>query len=199
MKNLLTLLSLSILLVSCGISKFGVLKKRYSRGYTLVGYSKIKEKSHARSNDLQEAAIKDFTENNDKDIIVANAKNELTTFSASDLNNKRHVAELPTTTKKSNNQIIKLLELPNKNSCFSIINKHQKTNFHANHNKKDNSDEMLIVLVILSLFPILSLIAIYLKDGKKITLNFWICLLLHFLFLYWLFALLRVLDIINLE
>jgi hypothetical protein len=68
-------------------------------------------------------------------------------------------------------------------------------------NKKAKSakkgDTNLIVLVILSLFPILALIAVYLHDGD-ITLNFWIDLILHFILLYWLFALLVVLDVIDL-
>ncbi len=54
-----------------------------------------------------------------------------------------------------------------------------------------------VLLVILALFPILALIAVYLKDGG-VTLNFWVTLLLHFVALYWLFALLVVLDVIDL-
>ncbi|MCC6251393.1 MAG: hypothetical protein IT238_02885 [Bacteroidia bacterium] len=56
-----------------------------------------------------------------------------------------------------------------------------------------------IVLVILSLFPILALIAIFLKDGRQITLNFWVDLILHLTVIgYLIFALLVVLDIVNL-
>ncbi|MBC7425728.1 MAG: hypothetical protein H7321_04250 [Bacteroidia bacterium] len=61
-----------------------------------------------------------------------------------------------------------------------------------------DSDANLILLVVLSLFPILCLIAVYLHDGD-ITTNFWITLLLHFLLLYWLYALLVVLDVIDLS
>lgn len=64
--------------------------------------------------------------------------------------------------------------------------------------KKSLSDTDTVILVILSLFPILALVAIYLKDGKSITMNFWIDLILHFIALYWLFAILVVLDVINL-
>ena len=66
------------------------------------------------------------------------------------------------------------------------------------HQKGTVEDSNLIVMVILSLFPITALIAIWLHDGRSITLNFWIDLLLHFFFLYWLLALLVVLDVINL-
>lgn len=65
--------------------------------------------------------------------------------------------------------------------------------------KKGGSDTNIIVLVILSLFPILCLIAVFLKDGKSITLNFWIDLLLHLTFIgEIIFALLVVLDVVNL-
>jgi hypothetical protein len=66
------------------------------------------------------------------------------------------------------------------------------------HQKGKAADTDLVIMVILSLFPILALIAIWLHDGKAITLNFWIDLILHFVLLYWLFALLVVLDVINL-
>ena len=63
-----------------------------------------------------------------------------------------------------------------------------------------DSDTNLIVLVILALFPILCLIAVYLHDGKNITTNFWVTLLLHLLiYVECIFAVLVVLDIINLN
>ncbi len=58
----------------------------------------------------------------------------------------------------------------------------------------------LIILIILCLFPFINLIAIYLKDSKSITLNFWITLILDILFFLpgIIFALLVVLDVVNL-
>jgi len=54
--------------------------------------------------------------------------------------------------------------------------------------------------VILSLFPILALIAMYMKDGNSITLNFWVDLLLHLTIIgYLVFALLVVFDIVDLS
>ncbi len=71
--------------------------------------------------------------------------------------------------------------------------------------KKPNSkggggDVDLIILVILCFFPFINLIAMYLKDGKSITLNFWIDLILDCLFFLpgIIFALLVVLDVVNL-
>lgn len=64
--------------------------------------------------------------------------------------------------------------------------------------KKVLDDANTILLVILSLFPILCLIAVYLKDGG-ITLNFWVDLLLHLTVIgAMIFAILVVLDIVNL-
>jgi len=70
----------------------------------------------------------------------------------------------------------------------------------AKSKKAGDSDTNLIVLVILCLFPFINLIAIYLKDSKSITLNFWITLILDFLFFLpgIIFALLVVLDVVNL-
>jgi len=65
---------------------------------------------------------------------------------------------------------------------------------------KPTFDTELLILVILSLFPILALIAIFMKEGKVITTNFWVDLVLHFTLIgYIIFALLVVLDIINLN
>ncbi|MDX2174377.1 MAG: YqaE/Pmp3 family membrane protein [Bacteroidota bacterium] len=66
--------------------------------------------------------------------------------------------------------------------------------------KKGDSDVDLIILVILCLFPFINLIAIYLKDSKSVTLNFWITLILDCLFFLpgIIFALLVVLDVVNL-
>lgn len=82
----------------------------------------------------------------------------------------------------------------------AYVKKNHSNAVASNHQKgKKGGDTELIVLVILSLFPILCLIAIYLKDGKNITLNFWIDLILHFtLFGEIIFALLVVLDVVNL-
>ncbi len=66
--------------------------------------------------------------------------------------------------------------------------------------KKGGGDVDLIILIILCLFPFINLIAIYLKDSKSITLNFWITLILDILFFLpgIIFALLVVLDVVNL-
>ncbi len=72
------------------------------------------------------------------------------------------------------------------NKVEEITNKPMDTN---------ESDTPTILLVILCLFPILALVAIYLHQGE-INSKFWIDLILHFLLLYWLYALLVVLDVL---
>lgn len=66
--------------------------------------------------------------------------------------------------------------------------------------KSSGGDTYLIIEIILCFFPFINLIAMYLKDGKRITLNFWIDLLLDILFILpgIIFALLVVLDVVNL-
>ncbi len=122
-----------------------------------------------------------ITTTNNAPIIVANAHTKVNTHNnvSSDL------------TASSNSKT----NFATKAAIKPVADKKENT---SNTQKKGSADTNLIILVILSLFPILALIAIYLKDGKKITLNFWVDLLLHFLFLYWLFALLVVLDVFSL-
>ncbi|MHB8261004.1 MAG: YqaE/Pmp3 family membrane protein [Bacteroidia bacterium] len=66
--------------------------------------------------------------------------------------------------------------------------------------KSSGGDTNLIIEIILCFFPFFNLIAMYLKDGKRITLNFWIDLILDCLFFFpgIIFALLVVLDVVNL-
>jgi len=60
------------------------------------------------------------------------------------------------------------------------------------------STGMLILYIILCLFPFINLIPVYLHDGKSVTMNFWVTLILDLLILGIIFALLVVLDVVNL-
>lgn len=98
-------------------------------------------------------------------------------------------------TNKTNNLASKGNSLTFKQKMVNAV----AANKIASASKSGASDSDLIIWVILSLFPILALIAIYLHDGKTITLNFWVDLILHLTIVgYFIFALLVVLDIINL-
>ncbi len=86
-------------------------------------------------------------------------------------------------------------EVANKKASSNI----QQKNKVAKQAKGGGSDTNLILMVILCLFPIICLIAVYLHDSKAITLNFWITLLLHLTIIgYVIFSLLVVLDVVNL-
>jgi uncharacterized membrane protein YqaE (UPF0057 family) len=62
------------------------------------------------------------------------------------------------------------------------------------------SDDEKILWIILCLFPFINLIPVYLHDGKKVTANFIVTLILDLLFFLpgIIFALLVVLDVVNL-
>lgn len=82
----------------------------------------------------------------------------------------------------------------------SVVLKHKQLVIAKQAQAKPTFDTELLILVILSLFPFLALIAVFMKDGNNITTNFWIDLLLHFTVIgYIIFALLVVFDIINLS
>lgn len=82
----------------------------------------------------------------------------------------------------------------------SVVLKHKQLVIAKHAQAKPTFDTELLILVILSLFPFLALIAVFMKDGNNITTNFWIDLLLHFTVIgYIIFALLVVFDIINLS
>lgn len=72
-----------------------------------------------------------------------------------------------------------------------------KIDLAATQKAAKKGDTHIVLLVILALFPILCLIAVYLHDSG-ITLNFWITLLLHLTIIgAMIFAVLVVLDIVD--
>lgn len=212
MKTTFTLLGLVtiVLLSSCGTSGVAVLKRKYNPGYCVDFGSKING-SHTNGVDSEKAekisknvsGIKDETaiENtNDVDFkdttqldynYPLTASNEKGIYLAPNKTQNFNFAKTATSTVVEEKIETKKESKFAKRIAVRLKNK-------MNNSKSKAMDDQTILLVILSLFPILALIAIYIKDGQTITTNFWIDLLLHFIFLYWLFALLVVLDVINL-
>lgn len=176
------------------------LKKRYSHGYRLLsGKNELKNKKITceanTSCELSKAEIhSNLNAPSDEILSAVNSENTNKTIMDYFTAKKHDVFQnyASNSTQDLNSGTFKTV------ARLHIEKKHNNSNALFHQNKKNDSDTELIILVILSLFPILSLIAVYLKDGKKITVNFWVTLILHFIFLYWLFALLRVLDVINL-
>ena len=188
----------SILVSSCTSQKNGLaIKRKYNKGYYIThNHKKNNEvtKQHPTNKTVAVAEEKKVAE---EKIEAPSVKASLSTISPKQVD----VEKTPKINELKHNTILvdtKTAIASTKSIKTKVI--HAAVNIEKKEKKSSSSDSdtQLIILVILCLFPILALVAIYLKDGKQITLNFWIDLLLHFLFLYWLFALLVVLDVINL-
>lgn len=187
-----------ILLSSCA-SKFSMQKRKYNKGF----YFASSKGNKSKSNEATQLAVKPSSL---KSKPVVNLPVESPSV-------QPEIAYTPThenTALKVNTTVTPKLSYTSQNVLVaSTINKPVVTN-HSFKKLSDNQVNMIksskksgganiIVLVILSLFPILCLIAVYLHDGKSITLNFWIDLLLHLTLIGMIiFALLVVLDVVNL-
>lgn len=205
MKKLVMITIPAILLSACSYNQV-FLKRKYTKG---IFIESIIAKKNIDSEKLSSSKFLSDTKHATGTSLIASNSNVAIT-----LNSKNTVAEHPSYIEAKVNKINK-----NKRTTFSLNYKNNqpltKTNYSISDaysdftnllnisafhtiKKSTASDDDKIIWIILSLFPVLALIAIYLHDGKKITANFWIDLILHFIFLYWLFALLVVLDVINL-
>ncbi|MEO6902115.1 MAG: hypothetical protein ABI315_03095 [Bacteroidia bacterium] len=212
MKTTLKLLALiSILTItSCGV-KDVVMKRKYNKGY-YVDINNNKQKANKNNIVEQPASASPITSVSEEQKltfeIAQQEQNQVTDADLTATADKTHPyiktkAPVDFSTKK--NQKTNTIKTDSKNNTV-VVKENFKTKIlkrivgkkiQSTANNKTTSANTLL-LVILSLFPILALIAIYIKDGNRITTNFWVDLLLHFIFLYWLFALLVVLDVINL-
>lgn len=195
-----------ILLSSCA-NKYSLIKRKYGKGYYV---SVTKNNTDLNQNKMSSNTLVKTKINKNVEESVSKSDNETIVSSQNNnsLNSKIKNENMSVLThQKSSNSVNTSIvnritasavkHLTKSSASIKPIVLSDTKSLKNNANKGGNADTNTILLVILSLFPILALIAIYLKDGKKITLNFWIDLLLHFLVLYWLFAILVVLDIIN--
>jgi hypothetical protein len=210
MKTTLQLLALITILTitSCGV-KDVVMKRKYNKGYYVdINNNKQKAKKNniadqstsTISTDTEEEKFKveiaeqEPAQTTDADITASADKAQpyIKTKTPIDFSAKKSKKNTTVKTETENNTVV-----VKENFKTKLVKKIVGKKVKSTENSKSTSANT-IILVILSLFPILALIAIYIKDGNKVTLNFWIDLLLHFIFLWWLFALLVVLDVINL-
>jgi preprotein translocase subunit SecF len=184
---------LLIFLASCSTSGF-VMKRKYNKGY-YVDFAN--NNNHKKANDK----VKDASDNlSFKKMVLQSEAKELsiqenapTAFSQNIQVKKK---SNPSFNKKSSSQSNITLKKWKalKPLVKKTISKKEK------HTLKKDGGDISIVEVILSLFPILCLIAIYLHDGNKITMNFWVDLLLHLTFIgEIIYALLVVLNIFSLS
>ncbi|MDI1235612.1 MAG: hypothetical protein PSX81_15145 [bacterium] len=195
---LLSFLTLTLLISSCG--SLSISQKRYSRGLnidlfaskdakTMEQKAKVATKKSANNNQVNIAEnISNNTPKLNNTVVDFSIKSDKIEAKPIKLNKSliKNVRQLRNTTQ----QISKV-----SNQTFN--NSEKKSAYSAS--PKENTETETILLVILALFPILCLIAVYLYDGG-ITTNFWIDLLLHLTFIgAIIFALLVVLDVIDLS
>lgn len=195
----LFLLSAVILLSSCGSSDVTALKKKYNPGFYLSFKHNKKTNNSASTVSKKKAAIYTAAKvlpakesHNTKQSLAVAANG----ISIQDSEVASVACSIAVPVIVENNTSI---EAPVKLSKIQqkIANRINKK--AGKISAIDDIDSDTLVLVILALFPILSLIAMYLKDGNSITNNFWINLLLHLTVIgYAVFGVLVVLDIINL-
>jgi len=208
MKTTLNLVALSVVifLSACSTSdNFSAMKRKYRPGYYVEfgGNKKAqptinKKETVITSNNKQKSTVAETLINTEKKEIRTyplTASNTDKPYTAT--TSKDHWAKLTTAAKKISGERSKhSVKSP---SIFKKIIANKISKKIEKKHSSSNNDEMLILEIILCFFWVLNLIAIYLKDGKTITANFWITLILDLLF--WIpgliFSLLVVLDVIN--
>ena len=212
MKTTLQLLALITILTitSCGV-KDVVMKRKYNKGYYVdINNNKQKAKKNniadqstsTISTDTEEEKFKveiaeqEPAQTTDADITASADKAQpyIKTKTPIDFSAKKSKKNTTVKTETENNTVV-----VKENFKTKLVKKIVGKKVKSTENSKSTSANTLL-LVILAIFPILCLIAVYIKDGNAITTNFWICLLLHILFVVpaMIFAVLRVLDLINL-
>lgn len=184
---------IGLILSSCA-GKFGVQKRRYNKGFYIAGSNSTKQKEHAVASHEK---VKPLPQKKSALPVTTANKPEITVALPEPV--KPMEVYKPATTKPAPAYGHKPLASASKKEAEAKpLLKKQLPAAKKEAKKKAKGNANTVLLIILSLFPILALIAIYLHDGS-ITLNFWIDLLLHFIFLYWLFAILVVVDAVDLS
>ncbi len=204
----LSALAIVILLSSCASSDIAVLKRRYNTGYYVdLNHKKTETSkiySSVKSTENRSTVSKQKKENSDEGTVVVANQPEINYPLTAGTDDKINITAVSKAVKfgSASSSIAPSNEQSPAPRCDSKFKKRivPKITSKINNLKPAAADDSkLILLVILSLFPILALIAVYIKDGNRITNNFWIDLILHLTFIgYAIFALLVVLDIISL-
>ena len=214
MRTSIKLLGLAVIIAlsSCNSSNMLVLKRKYNTGY-YVDFNNnktaknINETASVKSqkneaivskqkkvSDVETAAI---VESNQSDVnYPVTAGNDNSIYIAPAPSHLVKTAHVKSTIAPVEEQKVEKI----KNSKFSLRTLSNVKHAIKKSKSKSNNDSNFILEVILCFFPFVNLIAVYLKDGKQITVNFWLDLLLDILFFFpgIIFALLVVLDVINL-
>ena len=200
-------------LSSCVTNDISIVKRKYSPGYyvsvnhhkNIIAPQKTNENVIDSSHQDQQKIETSFTE-------VKELKTSITETLLAEEKVNRHQQNYTA----SKSKLSPFLSLANNKQTlanntnkaeFGKVNSHnlvdkskiKDTKIKALLKAGNKTQAELILLVILSLFPFLALLAMYLKDGEEITMNFWVDLILHLTVVgYLIFALLVVFDVINL-
>ncbi|MGZ3866206.1 MAG: YqaE/Pmp3 family membrane protein [Bacteroidia bacterium] len=194
-KKIISLLTVAILISSCG-NQLSILKRHYNKGFYVEAgkqahYSdKVKSDLKEKKEKHTEPVTLSFTDEKKEE--VKQTLEAINTIAAQKETRKNFQSQL----KKHRN-----LGAEPKPVVIKPQLKNDRFFFSFKESRSASSDTNRIILIILCLFPFINLIAVFLKDGSKITLNFLVCLLLDLLFFLpgIIFALLVVLDMVNLN
>jgi hypothetical protein len=194
LQKFILFISATLLLSACS-SNFGLMKRRYSKGYYVSSARHHQAEKHAV--ETKKSLVKQQPEA--VETIVVNAPAQILNMAPAAAP-EQIMASPAAPSKKAARPTIASVKIEKKVDAASTLQALQKpVKQEKNLEKTSDADTKLIIMVILSLFPFINLIAIYMHDND-ITLNFWITLLLDFTFIGGIiFSLLVVLDIVDLR
>jgi hypothetical protein len=195
----------AILILSSCAGKFGVMKRRYNKGYYIAHVNEANSKNSKEATKLASAHTpkKNATQHAPDPKLTLKtdelAANDQPSFKKKQVEN---LSVLPITRKKEIPVPTKTVSYVSaKKALFGIKSlKAVPDNLTQQKTKESGDDDAkFIVMIILCFLWFFNLIPVYLHDGKKLTWNFLITLILDFTFILGVvFALLVVLDVINL-
>lgn len=198
-----------LFLGSCS-SKFTLVKRKYNKGFYVSSSRDHGNKSHDQKLDTKTHKPTNAVVNDNSEVLTTvvsnyyesqksstetlnNTKNTLASSSLQNFTPAQAKEKTDHTLNASANKKGMVAKAKEFRSVVSALKKNQSLT------KGSSSDNNLIIQIILCFLWWFNLLAVYLHDGKKITLNFWITLLLDFTFIGGvIFSLLVVLDVVNL-
>ncbi|MCU0360259.1 MAG: hypothetical protein MUF75_05990 [Bacteroidia bacterium] len=197
MKNLLLLFSVAALFASSCSSKIGIAKRKYGKGY-YVSVSHQPKAAEAAKN------VKQVRKMSPEAIAQVRVNATEGLQSNAEINAVKapiQVKENLAVPEKGNSNKEVFQASASKNKDFknnAIIKSLGAVSLNKLSTSKKADDTMTILLVILCLFWWLNLIAVYLHQGKKITNDFWITLILDLLIIFGIiYSILVVLDVLS--
>jgi hypothetical protein len=198
MKNLLLLFSVAAIFASSCSSKIGIAKRKYGKGYYVSVSHKPKsvEGNKQNSAKLSKPAPETVAQvkvNKTEEVQLAQ---ELKPIVAKVPENKMNLKASKTGSK--NVSVQASASKSNNFKTNAIVKALSAVAIKKGSASKKADDTNTILLVILCLFWWLNLLAVFMHQGKKITNDFWITLILDFLFIVGIiYSILVVLDVLS--